>query len=139
MNEINIRFAKKIDKVFWFSLDKHLSEAEFDKKVRDKQGYIISVDNCPVGILRYNLFWDNTPFCNLLYIAEGCQKRGLGRALMYKWENDMRLLGHNLVLVSTQADEDAQHFYRAIGYSDCGSLNLPNQPTELFLSKNLTK
>ena len=36
----NIRFVAPEDKSFWLSIDKHLSEAEFDKKVRDKQGYV---------------------------------------------------------------------------------------------------
>ena len=36
-----IRYVINSDKKFWFSLDKHLSVAEFDKKVRDKQGYVL--------------------------------------------------------------------------------------------------
>lgn len=53
---IEIRYVQDSDKEFWFSLDKHLSEKEFDKKVRDKQGYVLFADNLPIGILRYNLF-----------------------------------------------------------------------------------
>ncbi|MDE7429125.1 MAG: hypothetical protein K2N00_07660 [Lachnospiraceae bacterium] len=34
-----IRYIQTSDKDFWFSLDKHLPEAEFAKKVRDRQGY----------------------------------------------------------------------------------------------------
>lgn len=49
----------------------------------------------------------------------------------------MRSIGYDAVLVSTQSNEDAQYFYRSIGYSDCGSLLLPDQPEELFLSKRL--
>ena len=29
----------------------------------------------PVGLLRYNLFWDNTPFCTILFIDWNNQKR----------------------------------------------------------------
>ena len=28
----------------------------------------------PVGLLRYNLFWDNTPFCTILFIDWNNQK-----------------------------------------------------------------
>ena len=53
----------------------------------------------------------------------------------------MKKKGHGLVLTSTQEDEDAQYFYRAIGYLDCGELNLPfpgyEQPRELILGKGL--
>jgi len=132
-----IRYAQSCDKEFWFSLDKHLSEAEFSVKVRDKQAYVLFVANIPAGILRYNLFWDNTPFCTLLYIAENFQNSGYGKMLMNFWEDEMRAKGYDLLLVSTQADETAQYFYRAIGYCDCGSLLLPKQSTELFLCKEL--
>ena len=119
-----IRYACESDREFWFTFDRHLSFAEFQKKVRDKQAYVLFADGVPVGILRYQLFWDNTPFCTLLYVKE-------------HWESEMRSNGYRSVLVSTRADENAQNFYRFAGYSDCGSLILPDQPTELFLRKSL--
>lgn len=137
MNKILIRHVQESDKDFWFSLDKHLPTAEFDKKVRDGQGYVIFSENRPVGILRFNLFWDNTPFCTLLYVDGKFQGKGYGKALMNFWERDMAALGYDWVLVSTQSDETAQHFYRKLGYKDCGSLLPPSQPTELFLGKSI--
>lgn len=134
-NNIQIRYALNTDKDFWGSLDKHLSASEFEKKIRDKQGYILLVDNRLVGLLRYNLFWDNTPFCTLLHIDENYQRKGLGTKLMKFWENDMCSLGYKWLLVSTQSDESAQHFYRSLGYNDCGYLVAPNQAAELFLCK----
>ena len=136
-NDLQIRYVENTDKSFWFSIDKHISLNEFDKKVRDKQGYVICVNNEPVGILRYNLFWDNLPFCTLLYVAEKYRKQGHGKMLMNFWENEMRLFGYSLILVSTRADENAQHFYRKLGYNDCGGLIIANQATELFLQKAL--
>ncbi len=136
---IKIRHVESGDKAFWFSLDKHISDSEFAKKVRDRQGYILLSNDRPAGILRYNLFWDNTPFCTLLYITENCRRQGYGTALMREWENEMRILGYDFVLLSTRSDESAQHFYRAIGYSDCGVLLAPDQPSELFLSKRLNR
>ena len=136
-----IRFVTQEDKSFWFSLDKHLSEAEFDKKVRDKQGYILFVDDKPVGLLRYNLFWDNIPFCTLLFIESRYHRQGFGRSLMEHWEKDMKTRGYGMVLTSTQVDEDAQHFYRKLGYRDCGgfTVDVPGyeQPMELFMVKQL--
>ncbi len=138
---IDIRYAGPADRAFWFRLDRHLPEAEFERKARDRQGYVLTVDGAPAGILRYNLFWDNTPFCTLLFIDAPFRRRGLGRLLMARWEADMKALGYDLVLTSTQADEDAQHFYRKLGYRDCGGLviGLPGraQPMELILIKAL--
>ncbi len=39
---LQIRHVEIADKDFWFSLDKHMSAVEFSKKVRDKQGYVLS-------------------------------------------------------------------------------------------------
>lgn len=65
-----IRYATMVDRTFWFSLDKHMSEEEYLLKVRDRRGYIISDDVTPIGIMRYNLFWDNIPFLTLIHFDE---------------------------------------------------------------------
>ena len=138
---ISIRYVEREDKEFWYSLDSHLSEEEFEKKVRDKMGYVLLNDGKPAGLLRYNLFWDNTPFCTLLFIDWNEQEKGLGKALMQHWEEDMRAKGYGMIFVSTQVDEDAQHFYRKLGYKDCGGIviDIPEfaQPMELFMIKAL--
>ena len=138
---IEIRYIHLDDKEFWFSLDKHLSEQEFNNKVRDNRGYILLDDNKPVGLLRYNLFWDNTPFCNLIYINNECQGKGFGKLLIEYWENDMKSQGYGMLLTSTQVDESAQHFYRKLGYKDCGGFVIDikgyEQPMELFLVKSI--
>ena len=138
---IEVRYVMKEDKEFWYSLDKHLPESEFAKKVRDKQGYVLFDDDNAVGLLRYNLFWDNTPFCTMLFVDWSKQKKGYGRELMNYWENDMKNQGYGMVMTSTQVDEEAQHFYRKIGYKDCGgfTVDIPGyeQPMEMFMSKGI--
>lgn len=63
-----IKYVEMSDKEFWFTLDRHLPEKEFETKVNSKQGYVLLENDKPVGLLRYNLFWDNTPFCTMLFI-----------------------------------------------------------------------
>ena len=53
-------------------------------------------------------------------------------------EKEMQKNKHKMVLTSTQSNEQAQIFYRKIGYVDCGSLLLPNEPLEIILSKHLS-
>lgn len=88
-----------------------------------------------------NLFWDNTPFCTMLFIDEGYQGKGYGKQLLEYWENDMKTQGYGMVLTSTQVDESSQHFYRKLGYKDCGGfvIDIPAyaQPMELFLIKQI--
>lgn len=136
-----IRYVCHEDKEFWYSLDKHISEAEFENKVRDKRGYVLLEDGKQIGLLRYGLFWDNTPFCNMLFVDWEYQKKGYGRMLVEYWEQDMKSQGFGLVMTSTQVDEDSQHFYRKIGYKDSGCLVIDileyAQPMEMFMIKAL--
>ena len=138
---IEIRYVTKSDEPFWFTLDEHLSKAEFDLKIRDKRGYVICIDEKPIGVMRYNLIWDNTPFLTLIYIDEAQHGNGYGRQAMLFWENDMRSLGYRMVITSTQVNEEAQHFYRKLGYVERGGIFLDNtpfeQPQEMFMIKVL--
>lgn len=136
-----IRYIQEDDKQFWYRFDRHLPEAEFVNKVREHRGYVILENEMRIGLLRYNLFWDNTPFCTMLYVAPDFQGKGYGRKLMEHWEQEMKSRGYGMVLTSTQVDEEAQHFYRKLGYKDCGGLliDVPGyeQPMELFMIKQI--
>ena len=133
---LTVRHARESERACWFSLDAHLPEAMFSRKIRDGEALVAEEDGEDAAILRWNLFWDEIPFCNLLYVAPDRQRRGIGRALMRAWEDEMRARGYARVFVSTQADEEAQHFYRKLGYRDCGGfLPEPRAPMELFFRK----
>lgn len=136
---IEIRYVQSGDREFWYGLDRHLPDNEFKKKIRDKQGYILLENNKPIGLLRFHLFWDNTPFCTMLFIDRNYRGKGFGKTLMEYWEADMKSQGYDMLLTSTRVDEEAQHFYRKLGYKDCGSvvIDVPKyeQPMELFLIK----
>lgn len=136
-----IKFVTNEDKAFWYTLDSHLSIEQFELKVRDKMGYVIFEDGKPAGILRYNLFWDNTPFCTMLFIDWNTQKKGYGKKLMEHWESDMKSKGYGMVMVSTRVDESAQHFYRKLGYKECNgfTMEIPGyeQPMEMIMTKKI--
>lgn len=136
---LSIRYVQEEDNEFWFKLDKHLSQCEFEKKIRDKMGYVLVENNVPIALLRYNLFWDNTPFLTMIYVQQEYQHKGYGRKLIEFWEENMKSAGYEMIMTSTQVDEEAQHFYRKIGYQDSGGLivNISSfkQPMEMFFTK----
>ena len=138
---IKIRYVEFEDQTFWYRLDKHLPQQEFRKKVENKEGYVLLNDDKAIGLLRYNFFWDNIPFCTMLLIDKNFQNKGYGKKMMEFWENEMKLQGHKIVLTSTQVDEKAQHFYRKLGYQDCGGLLINDgdfkQPMELILRETI--
>ncbi len=135
----SVRKATVADKKFWFSLDKHLPRDAFANKLRDGRCYVLSVDGISVGILRYDMLWDEIPFCALLYIDANYRRRGYGAILLRAWEKDMAESGHDIALASTRSDETAQHLYRALGYADSGTLDLRDRPSELFLSRSIDR
>ena len=134
-----IRYAQLNDKTEWYRLDCHLPEVGFEEKIRNQQGYVLTEDDNIIGLLRYNLFWDNTPFCTMLFIDSDHRKKGYGKLLMEHWERDMKSRGYGMLMTSTQVDEDAQHFYRKLGYKDCGGfvVDVPGyeQPMEMIMIK----
>lgn len=138
---LTIRYLKSSDKTFWYRLDQHLPEKEFDNKVQTKRGYILLLNDKPIGLLRYNLFWDNTPFCTMVFVDWEYQRKGYGRKLIEYWEHDMKVQGYQMLLTSTQVDEEAQHVYRKLGYKDCGGfvIDIPEfaQPMEMFFIKSI--
>ena len=137
----DIRYVVNSDRQFWYSLDKHLPEEGFTEKVNRHMGYILSDGEIPAGLLRYNFFWDNLPFCTMLFIDWHMQGKGFGKELLLYWEQEMKSKGHGMVMTSTQTDESAQHFYRKLGYQDAGCLVLDipgyKQPMEMFLVKKI--
>lgn len=138
-NLFEIRYALESDKAFWLTLDEHISQDELQLKIRDRRGYIISDEDKSIGVLRYNLFLDIIPFLTMIYQDESYRGKGFGRQAMLFWEHEMCEHGYKMIMTSTQVDEEAQHFYRKLGYKDRGSLFLDNtpfeQPQEMFLLK----
>lgn len=51
------------------------------KKLVTKEDVLLENGN-PIGLLRYNLFWDNIPFCTMLFIDWEYQHKGFGRILI---------------------------------------------------------
>ena len=132
-----IRHATPADLPFLAENDRHVTPKELDSLIRLGRVFLIEADGQAAGWLRWNLFWDNTPFMNLLYLLESYRMQGLGRALTRHWEQEMRESGYEAVLTSTQANEPAQHFYRHLGYTDVGGFLLPGESYELILHKAL--
>lgn len=132
-----MKFADKNDIEMILKYDKHISRDELSRLIGTKRVLICTHNGEFAGWLRYNLFWDNTPFMNMLFILKEYRGLGYGYNLVFFWEKLMRDKGFNYVMTSTQADEYAQHFYRKLGYTDIGSF-IPGKGTlELIFEKNL--
>ncbi len=133
-----IRYADINDIEILSKYDKHISKEELKKIIELKRVLVMYIDNKFIGWLRYNLFWDNTPFMNMLYFLDDARGKGYGKELVSFWENEMKHKGYDCVLTSTLSNEEAQFFYRKLNYIDSGSLLLPGEPLEIIFYKELT-
>lgn len=76
---------------------------------------------------------------NMLFFLEDYRQKGYGKSLVDYWEKILIAKGHKRFLTSTLANEDAQHFYRKMGYRDIGGFVLPLEPLEIMLMKDITQ
>ena len=132
-----IRYADHQDFATLKEQDKHLSEAELKNVIAAKKIFVMHQGNAFIGWLRFGMFWDTIPFMNMLYILDGYRGKGYGTELVTFWEKAIAKEGYSRVLTSTQANEQAQSFYRKLGYTECGALLLPKEPLEMFFIKDL--
>ena len=132
-----IRYADIQDFAVLKEHDKHISETELRNIITAKRILVMQQGDAFIGWLRFGLFWDNTPFMNMLYILDVYRGKGFGTTLVSFWEKEMEKDGYSRVLTSTQANEQAQFFYRKLGYTECGALLLPKEPLEMFFIKDL--
>lgn len=136
-NSLKIRLAEEKDFEILSRNDKHVSTEILKKKISDKNILIAEKDSEFAGWLRYNLFWDEMPFMNMLFVTEKFRGTGIGEELVRRWEKMMSEQGYKFLLTSTQANEYAQHFYRKLGYSDLGGFFPFGEEYEIILGKRL--
>lgn len=130
-----VRYADRADYEVLKTLDIHIREEELAKTIDGGRILVMYEEGEFAGWLRFGLFWDNTPFMNMLYVMEGKRGRGYGRKLVDYWEKEMKKACYKRVLTSTLSNEEAQFFYRKLGYGDCGGLLLPGEALEIIMMK----
>ncbi len=136
---MTVRYANEGDLALLRGHDPHIRADELQRSIAAKRVLVILDGGRAAGWLRYNLFWDDLPFLNMLYLFEEYRGKGYGARLVQYWEAEMAGAGHREVLTSTLSNERGQFFFRKRGYSDCGALLLPGEPLEIILRKELTE
>ncbi len=134
---MEIRFAVMEDAETIKKYDFHISNQELKNNIWLKRVYIAEKNGRFVGWLRYNLFWDNIPFMNMLYVLDDYRGNGIGKKLVEYWENNMKLLNYKMVMTSSASNEYAQHFYNKLGYNTIGGFLLEDSPFEVIFSKKI--
>ena len=135
---MKIEYASESDFQFIFDNDRYVSKHLIKNKLKEKEIIVVkNQKNQIIGWLRYGYFWDNIPFMNMIYLDEDYRNKGIGKELVRFWESEMKNKGYDLVMTSTLSNEQAQHFYRKLGFKDSGSLLLENEPLEIIFTKRI--
>jgi ribosomal protein S18 acetylase RimI-like enzyme len=134
-----IRAARDADFAFLRALSIGPTDEQLSAQIRQGRLRIIESDENSEGFLKFCILWEILPFIEVIVVREECRGRGFGRRAVRAWEQEMAGRSFSRVIVSTQANETAQEFWRKIGYRDCGSLTLPGKPVELFMYRDLTE
>ena len=136
--KLEIRLANTKDFDILMNYDGHISKETLLNSILQNRIYVIEDGKRFCGGLRYNLFWDNTPFMNLLYILEEDRNKGIGRQLVVHWENQMKKLGYHVVMTSTQENEEAKKFYDRLQYKKVGGFYPLDEDFELIMIKKIS-
>lgn len=134
---MHIRTAENSDMKHLSVYDIHIRKEELESIISQGRVLVAEEQGTFMGWLRWNLFWDNTPFLNMLFLLERYRNSGFGKGMISHWEKRMKEEGYECVMTSSLANEEAQHFYRKLGYVDAGALLLPKEPLEIIFVKGL--
>ena len=87
---MTLRKASQKDLPFLLSHDRHIAADEIRSVVSLGRMLVLEEEHI-IGWLRWNLFWDNTPFMNMLFILEQYRSCGYGRKMVVYWEKQMKI------------------------------------------------
>lgn len=83
---MNIRIAQSEDIEVLCQYDRHITQEELKNCISLGRVYIAEDKGKFIGWLRYNLFWDNIPFMNMLYLLDEYRNKGYGKQIVAYWE-----------------------------------------------------
>ena len=133
----HICFAQKKDSLWLKSHDLHTNEDILMSKIENKEILVIEIWTEIIWWLRFNYFWDEIPFVNMLYILENFREKGYGKEILKYWEDLMWMKWYKNLMTSSQGDEQGQYFYRKLWYKDIWSFNLPKEAKEILFLKQI--
>ena len=106
---MQIRAADRKDEEMLSRFDRHIRPEELEVSISLGRVLVAEENGQLAGWLRWNLFWDNTPFMNMLFLLEKYRGQGFGGKMVYRRRH----------------------------YVDAGALLLPGEPLEIIFVKEL--
>ena len=135
--DFSIEYAEWKDLEYLKKHDKHIQKEMLEKKIQEKEVLVAKSKWMVVGWLRFNYFWDNTPFINMLFVLEDYRWKWIGKSLLLFCEKEMKARNYKIIMTSTLSHEDAKDFYKKQDYKEIWYFHLPKEGKELVCMKSL--
>ena len=110
-----IRMARESDFRFLRGFSGDPPDEQLAKQIQDGRLRIVESEAGQLGFIKFYVLWEILPFMEVIIIREELRRRGFGRQAVRAWDGELLAGG-----------------FRS-GYRDCGSLELPGRPIELFM------
>ena len=91
---MQIRAADRKDEEMLSRLDRHIGPEELEVSISLGRVLVAEENGLLAGWLRWNLFWDNMPFMNMLFLLEEYRGQGFGGKMVSVWEEQMKAAGY---------------------------------------------
>ena len=125
--EVRARLATIADLQF-VSQDAYIPQTVVARKIAQKECFIVTENDRPVGYLRLEFLWSLLPYIALIHVQKEYQKRGYSRVLLDFLIEYLRVQGQDILYSSSQADEpEPQAWHRHMGFKECGAINGINE------------
>ena len=89
-NKMNIKTAGQTDMGSILLYDRHISANELKNSIILNRVLVAELNGKFAGWLRWNLFWDNIPFLNMLFLLDEYRRQGYGGQFVLFWEEQMK-------------------------------------------------
>lgn len=82
------KYAEDTEYNYLLKMDIHISSDMLRNKIINREIILAYEDDIVVGYLRFNYFWDEIPFINMLYIESEYRNKKIGTNLVKFWEKN---------------------------------------------------
>lgn len=109
-----------------------LSDASLELAIQQERIYVLKTPWTLLGVCGFSVF-QNEPYLHSFFIDQNHCKQGHDKELLEFWENAMRNLGYESVIVSTQGDGVSKYFYEKLGYRYVGFVQAKTCDCEILV------
>lgn len=133
MNIIKALSRQQIDAVFDGEAPHYHPDEFWNTRLFEKRIFIATIDEKPVGLLSYTIWWGNCPFLELIHIQDNHQRKGIGSLLLEEAAKEIKGKKLKTLISSSEIINDiGNEFHQDKGFKKLNSLTLPHGEEQFY-------